>query len=147
MLRADRDGRLEAEGIELGRIGLAGRVVALVDDEDHRRLRAPQAVRHLVIERRDAGGRVHHEQDQVRLLDRHPRLVLHPLLDVGARLDLQAAGVDHGERASRPFGRAVDAIPGGARDVGDDRDPLPDEAVEEGRLADVRAADDGDHGE
>ena len=42
---------------------------------------------------------------------------------------------------------AVDAVAGGARDVGDDRDALADEPVEERALADVRAADDGDDGE
>ena len=147
VLRRDRDGRVEAEGVELDRIGFAGRVVALVDDEDHRRLGASQAVRDLVVERGDAGVGVDHEQDEIGLLDRHPCLLLDALLDVGPGLQLQAAGVDHGERAAGPLRGAVDAVAGGARDVGDDRDALADEPVEERALADVRAADDGDHGQ
>ena len=147
VLRADRDGRIEAEGVELDRIGLARGVVALVDDEDHRRIGPSQPIGHLVVERRESGMGVDDEEDQVRLLDRHPRLVLHALLDVGARLELEAAGVDHGERAAVPLGGAVDAIPGGARDVGDDRQALADEPVEERALPDVRAADDGDDGQ
>ena len=146
VLCADRDGRLEAEGVELGPLVLAPRVVRLVDDQDRRLAGAPQAIGHLVVERRDAGGGIHHEQDEVRLLDRHPCLVLHPLLDVAPRLELQAAGVDHGEAPAVPLADAVDAVAGGAGDVLDDRDALPDQPVEEGRLADVGAADDGDHG-
>ena len=147
MLRRDRDGRVEAEGVELDRIGFAGRVVALVDDEDHRSFGASQAVRDLVVERGDAGVGVDDEQDEIRLLDRHARLLLDALLDIGTGLQLQAAGVDHGERAAGPLRGAVHAVAGGARDVGDDRDALADEPVEERALADVGAADDGDHGE
>ena len=57
VLRADRDRRVEAEGVELDRIGLARGVVALVDDEDHRRVGASQPIGDLVVERRQAGVR------------------------------------------------------------------------------------------
>ena len=77
-------GRLEAEGVELGALVLAAGVVGLVDDQDRRLAGAPQAIGHLVVERRDADGRVDHEEDQVGLLDRDARLVLHPLLDVAS---------------------------------------------------------------
>ena len=147
VLRADRDGRIEAESVELDRIGLAGGVVALVDDEDHGGLGSTQPIGDLVVERRKSGMGVDREQDQVRFLDGDPCLVLHPLLDVGARVELQPTGVDHGEGAAVPLGRAVDAVAGRARDVGDDGQPLADEPVEERALPDVRAADDRDHGE
>ena len=83
------------------------------------------------------------EQDQVGLLDRHPRLLLHPLLDVGARLELKAAGVHHREGSPVPLGGAVDAVARRAGDVADDREPLADEPVEERALPDVGAPDDG----
>ena len=57
----------------------------------------PQAIRHLVVERREPGRGVNHEQDDVRLLDRDLGLVLDPLLDRAPGRELQAAGVDHHE--------------------------------------------------
>ena len=60
---------------------------------------------------------------------------------------LQAAGVDHGEGAAVPFADAVDAVAGRAGKVLDDRDALADQPVEEGGLADIGAANDGDDGE
>ncbi len=95
VLCADGDGGVEAEGVELDRIGLAGRIVALVDDEDHRGLGAAQAIGHLVVQGRQPGVGIDDEQDEVRLLDGDAGLVLDPLLDVRARVDLQPAGVDH----------------------------------------------------
>ena len=147
VLCRDGDGRVEAEGVELDRIGFAGRVVALVDDEDHRSFGASQAVRDLVVERGDSGVGVHHEQDEIGLLHSYPCLLLDALLDVRSGLELQAAGVDHGEGAAGPLRGAVHAVAGGAGDIGDDRDALADEPVEERALADVGAADDRDHGQ
>ena len=66
VLGADRDRGVEAEGEELDRIGLACGVVALVDDEDHRRVGAAQPIGHLVVERRQSGVGVDDEEDRGR---------------------------------------------------------------------------------
>ena len=58
-----------------------------------------------------------------------------------------AAGVDEQERPAQPLGLDDLAVAGHARMVLDDRHPLPDRAIDERRLADVRSSDDGDHGQ
>ena len=143
VLGADRDRGVEAEGEEFDRIGLPSGVVALVDDEDHRRLCAAQAIGDLVVERREPGMRVDDEEDQIGLLDRHARLVLHALLDARPRLELEASRVDDGEGAAVPLRGAVDTVAGRAGDVGDDRGASADEPVEERALPDIWAPDDG----
>jgi hypothetical protein len=147
VLCTDAHGRVEAESVELCGLRLAAVVIDLVDHQDDRLAGAPQPIGQLMVERRDARRHVDQEQDQVRLLDRNPRLDLHPLLDVAARLELEATGIDHGEVPAAPVGLAVGAVAGRARHVLDDHHALADEAVEERGLADVRTADDGDHGE
>ena len=57
-----------------------------------------------------------------------------------------AGGVDQDDLAAAPLEGRVDRVAGRARDLGHDRPILPEEAVEERRLADVRAADEGDRG-
>ena len=58
-----------------------------------------------------------------------------------------AAGVDDGERAAVPVGLEHLAVAGDAGLLLDDRVAAADEPVHQRRLADVRPADDGDHGE
>ena len=58
---------------------------------------------------------------------------------------LPAAGVDEGEPAAGPLGVVRDAVAGDAGDVLDDGLAAADDAVDQRRLADVRAADDGQH--
>ncbi len=60
---------------------------------------------------------------------------------------LPAAGVDELEAAAGPVGLVGDAVAGDARLVLDDGLAAADDPVDQGRLADVRAADDGQHGQ
>ena len=62
-------------------------------------------------------------------------------------VELEAAGVDHHEAPPVPVGLAVDPVAGRARRILDDRGALADHPVEERALPDVRATDDGDHGQ
>ena len=66
--------------------------------------------------------------------------------DAGRVLGLEAAGVDDDELVAADLGVAVVAVARQAGEVGDDRVARPGQAVEERRLADVRPADEGDHG-
>src|SRR5207253_2721838 len=61
-----------------------------------------------------------------------------------ARAVVETAGVDEGELAAAPLDCGVDAIPGSPRLILDDGDAVADEAIEQGRLADVRTAHHGD---
>ncbi len=58
-----------------------------------------------------------------------------------------AAGVDHEERPAVPLRNQLLAVAGDARVLLDDRGAATDHAVHERRLADVRTADDRDHGQ
>ena len=85
---------------------------------------------------------VHHEEQQVALLDGQEHLLVEAQGIVPGH---QAAGVDHLDRAVvGEVGRSRDAVAGDPRLVVDDGLPPADQAVEQGRLADVGAADDGD---
>ena len=55
-----------------------------------------------------------------------------------------ARGVDEDDLAPAPLQRRVDRVAGRAGHLADDRPVLPEKRVEERRLADVRAADEGD---
>ncbi len=75
--RADGIGLVEpAQAQELGALQLQLLVVGLVDGHDHRRGRPPQGLSDLLVCRRQAGGGVHDEDDDVRLLDGQASLVL-----------------------------------------------------------------------
>src|SRR5581483_10648995 len=58
-------------------------------------------------------------------------------------LAAEAGGVDQLERAAVALEHGVDCVAGRAGHVGDDRPLDPDQRVEERRLADVGAAEDG----
>ena len=141
----DGVGLLPAQRVELGGLELALLVVGLVGA---RRAPASCERRRISAASSSAGVRpvigVDHEHDHVRLDDRDPRLLLDPLLDRVAGVDLDAAGVDDDEPPAVPLGVAVQPVAGGPGPVLDDRRALADDAVEQRALAHVRPADDGD---
>ena len=142
--RADRVRLLPAQGVELGRFKLALLVVGLVRGHEHGRLGRSKQVRGFEVGRRQAGDRVDDEHDEVCFADGQPSLLLDPLFDRIAGMDLEAARVNDDEAAPVPVGVAVDAVSGRSGTVLDDRSAVADNAVEQGALADVRAPDDGD---
>ena len=62
-------------------------------------------------------------------------------------LVLEPGGVDHPELEPEQARLALAAVAGHAGPVVDQRQPLADQPVEQGRFADVGPADDGDGGE
>ena len=90
-------------------------------------------------------ARVHDQQHAVRLLDGLQRLLGHQALDALRDLD-QPARVDH-DAGTRPDTRVtVLAVAREARHVGDERVARARDRIEERRLADVGAPDQGDDG-
>ena len=118
----DRVGLLPAERVELGAFELALLVVGLVDDDDDR---APWRGAGSRAASRSAGvvpvDGVDHEQDDVRLGDGQPRLLLDARLDRVVRVELEAAGVDDDEAPAVPLGVAVEAVARRPGAVLDDR--------------------------
>ena len=94
----------------------------------------------------DPVGRVADDERDVGALDRplraQRRVVLDGVLDLG--LAAQAGGVDEDQLAPVDLHRQVDRVARGARDVGDDHALRARDAVDERRLADVRAPDHGE---
>ena len=151
MQRGDRDRFAEAEARELPDVGFAALIVDLVHRDDHRVGAALQQLRDAGVLLGRSGDDVDDEDDDVG----------RPHRGVGLRADLgrergfvareariarcePPAGVDDLEAPSLPLGRELLPV---ARHAGlflDDGVALPDDAVDERRLPDVRPPDDGD---
>ena len=144
MGRGDRIGLVPAEGVELGALELALLVVGLVDGHDDRRLGPSQDLGRLEVRRRHARHRIDDEDDDVRLGDGQPGLLLDACLDRVVRIEFEPARVDDHEPAAIPLRVAVQAVAGRPRAVLDDGGAAADDAVEERALADIGTADDGD---
>ena len=141
----DRERVVPAERVELGGAQLALLVVGLVGGDEHGLGRAAQELGGVLVGGRRAGRGVDHEHDDVRLVDREPRLDLDLLLDRVAGRDLEAARVDDDEPPAVPLGVAVEAVAGRPCPVLDDRRArVADDAVEQRGLADVGSPDEGD---
>ena len=151
MDRRDRPRLAEPEPHELMRVDLALLAVDLVDDDHHRHVAALQDARDARVFFGDAGRDVDDEQDEIGGADRGFRLRGDLRRERGglggepgfARTQ-PTAGVDEHERAPVPLGDELAAVAGDARAFLDDRGALADDAIDERRLADVRAADDRD---
>ena len=130
------------------RVVRVGGAVGLVPHQDHRLAAAAQDVGNVLVERGHAGAHVDELDADVRLGDGQARLLLgaggqHGQPGVVAhQVAVQAGGVDHGEAPTSPFGDPVQPVAGQAGELVDDRVALPGEAVEERRLANVRATHD-----
>ena len=147
MLGGDQRRLIEAQREQLVRkVALVGRV-GLVRGEDHAAPRFAEELGDVAVDRSQALAGVHQEDDDVGLVDGDSRLGL----DGGPRrilcgIEVEPGRVDHRELAAAPFGDAIQAIPRQPGLSVDDRLSLADQPVEEGRLADVRPADDRDDG-
>ena len=84
--------------------------------------------------------RRHAEHDDVDLSQRRPHDVVEAFAEQRARL-VQARSVDHDQLRVGAMHDAAHGMPGGLRPVAGDRDLLPDERVEQRRLARVRSPD------
>src|SRR5204863_323016 len=116
----------------------------LVRDHEHRLARLAQDLRDLLVAGRDPDLRVDHEEDDVRLGHGLAGLICDRARDRARVGDVDAAGVDEQKALRAPL---ADELLPVARHPGrlvHDRGPRAREPVDEGRLADVREADDRD---
>ena len=142
MQTADRIRLPEPERPGLGRVGLAPLVVDLGHGQDHRPLGPAQGLGHHQVGLGRAGARVDDEQHQIGGGHRLLGLPRHHGLQSGC-VRLPAAGVDQGEPPAVPFGVVGDPVPGHPRHVLHHRLPPAQDAVDQGRLADVGPPDHG----
>ncbi len=144
--RRERMRRTETELEELAEQRRLGHALGLVGGEHDALARAAQVARDVVVVRRRAGPHIDDEDDRVGFSDRLLGLARHLVDDAGRVLGNEAAGVDDDELVPADLGISVMAVARQAGEVGDDRVARPGPAVEQGRLADVRPADQRDHG-
>ena len=146
--RADRDGALHAELVELTDQRLLLVAVDLVHRGDHRLAAAAQALGEVAVFGKQACTPVEHEDHHLGFIDGELGLVHHPLHDRVLVLRIEAAGVDQDHRHVDPrpghLRLGVEAVPGHPGLVGHDRAVAPGQPVEQRRLADVGSTDDRD---
>ncbi len=134
--------KAQAEGVH--RAGLALPSLGLVGDQDDGLAAAAQDFTEHLVQGRDAFAGVHDEQGEVGLGDGQFGLAAHTRLQALVCDVLKAGGVDQLEIDVAQAARGEAAVAGHARLVIDDGQLATRKAVEQGRLAYVRAADNGD---
>ena len=143
VLGGERDRIAEAERVGLGGAG-ARASLALVGDDDHRLAGAPHDVGEGAVDRRQAAAHVDQEQHRVGAADRHLGLRHHARGQAVGRGLVEARGVDDREAQVAEAPLALAPVARHARPVIDQREPPADQAVEQGRLADIRPSHDGE---
>ena len=133
----------QAEAVEVVHDRVAGDI-HLVHHQQRLPPGAPELGGDGLVEIRNAGVRVDQEQHRVREPDRRLRLTPHVGVAARGRGGQEAARVHEHERASRPLGAHGIPVARDPRAVVRDRPALAEDAIEQRRLAHVRAADDGD---
>ena len=137
-----------AEAGEVVRLLVVLGPVRLVRDDRARHAALAHALEDLLVQRRHARAHVHHDEAHRRVGDGErrllPRLGGERVLAARRAVEREAARVDEHEALAVRLDLAGHAV---ARDAGlveDDGDAPPRDAVEEGALAHVGAADDRD---
>ena len=144
VLGRDGDRLSEAQRIGLADAAAALAALGLVGQQDDGLVLFAQAFGENLVQRCHALPGVHHEQDQVAVLQRRLGLFAHPGFEAVVGDVLIARGVDQGQVHVADVAIRVPAVAGHTRPIVDQRETLADETIEECRLAHIRAADDGD---
>ena len=142
MLGGEGDRLAKAEAIDLVDARLPRCAFRLVGDDDDRLAGATHRLREMLVGGGEPGARVDHEQDRVAIDEGCLRLRTHAPGERFRIALLEARRVDDGEGKVRDPALALAAIAGDARLVVDERQPPPNQPIEQRRLADVRPADD-----
>ena len=143
MLGGDRRGIAKAKTPGFHQPLVALLALALVGRQHDRLARLAQQLREPLVDRGHASARVIEEDGDIGFADRDFRLLAHARFErlVSDVLESRSVDQDHVEVAEAP--RGFLAVPCNARLVVDDCDLPASKPVEQGRLADIRATDDG----
>ena len=147
MKRADGLRVAHSQAVELGSAELPGVVIHFIDGQHHWFLGGTQHLGGGDVRGSHALHYVGHQDDHIGVGHRHLGLLLDQLPDDAFRVGLQTAGVQQDEMEVFPPGVGHQTVAGGAGHIADDGLTPADDPVEEGRLADVRPADDCDYGD
>src|SRR5471032_3026417 len=141
----DRDRVAQAHRTELGTGRLRIDVIDLVGDQIGTLVALAQVLANHLVGSGVARAGVHQEQHDIGFFDSEQRLLghlfVHAMLVTG-----DTTGVDNNVGAPLPLCLTVLAITGQTGQVADDGVASPGQAVEQGGLADVRSAHQGDYG-
>ena len=144
MLSGNRHGIAEAECIGFHGTRLTVLAFALVGDKHDRLVGTACEIREGTVGRRQTDPCIDHEHQRISGSDRRFRLLLHPRGERTLRAFIQACGIDQREFEIAEPALAFAAVAGDSWLVIDKRELLPNQPVEQGRLADIGPADDGD---
>ena len=143
MLGRNLDRLAEAQRVSFHRAGVALLALALVGDQHHRLVGAAGEIGKGAIVRRQTGAGIDHEHQRVGERDRGFGLLLHPRGQRALGALVEASGVDDGEFEIAQTRLAFAAVAGDAGFVIDQRQLLPDQAIEQRRFSDIGPADNG----
>src|SRR5687768_11025547 len=141
-----RDGYRIAEAQTIGLLDIVGSAAAfgLVGEQNDGLALAAHERGEMAVDGRDPVAGIDHEQAEIGLIDRRFRLPVHATGEACGGSFIEARRVDQGEieTAERSFAQA--AVARDARTIVDERQFPADQSIEQGRLADIRPADNGD---
>ena len=112
--------------------------VHLVHHKDDRLVRPAEHVRHLGIGVHQSLLHIHHEQDHIRRINGDLRLLPHLGKDDVGAVRLDASRIDQGEHPVQPGHIRIDPVPGDARRILHDGDPLSRKGIEQRGLSHIR---------
>ena len=138
----DRLAESQAEGVQGPVVALTA--LGLVGQQDHRLARLAQQLAEHLVHGGDALSGIHHEEDQIGLFHGELGLLAHPRLQALVGDVLEAGGVDQLKVDVAQPTRGELAVSGDPGQVIDNGELPPGQPVEEGGLAHIRTADDGD---
>src|SRR5262245_22962461 len=144
VLRRDRARALEAEPVELGQPRRMLGPIDLVHHQGHRLVRAAERAGQFLVLGQQPGLAVHHEEDRVGAGDRGARLQLDLRSRSPRRVGIRPRRVPHQQAPAVCLDLLRDPVAGDARLVEREGPAAAGEAIEQGRLPDVRASNDRD---
>ncbi len=142
--RGDGQDLAQTQLVELGQLRALAHALGLVAHEQAGFAEAPQVVGDVVVLGRQARACIHDEDDDVRFRDGLLGLLGHLAVDARRGIGLEASGIDDDVFVLAQLAVAVVPITREAREIGDDGVARFREPVEQGGLAHVGAAHQGD---
>ncbi len=146
MLGRHRQRLAQTQGPGVTELQFGHPTLAFVGDQQDRLLLAAQLRREILVGRGDAAARVHDEQADVGLVQSLHRLPAQPAGEALRCTGLQTRRVDHPELVLPQPADALDPVARDAGRVVDDGLASAHQSVEQGRFADIGAAEDRHRG-